>query len=363
MIKTASTITADTAVAINELASTLCVTDPSLVIVFFSGRHAAADVAKRVKAAWPGAQSIGCSTSGEIASGAMTDGGIVAMVIDKATAPEVKIALVDDMSNPESVNAACQALGSIVSGDHEKHVGIVLMDGVSGKEEVVMDRLGDLTDLRFIGGSAGDDLAFKATQVIVDGQAYSNTAVLAVMHVPAGYRIIKTQSFCRAGKTLTPTKVNAEIREVIEFDGKPASQAYMEAVGAANLEQAVGRFMSNPVGLMNGDDPYVRSPQAFDGNSLKFYCAVSPGVSLELLQSTDIVADTGKALAEANTDGKVIGIINFNCILRTLELKSLNKTKEYGDLFTKVPTIGFSTYGEADIGHINQTATMIALLG
>jgi hypothetical protein len=181
------------------------------------------------------------------------------------------------------------------------------------------------------------------------------------MHVPAGYRIIKTQSFCRAGKSLTPTRVDAEKREVIEFDGKPASQAYMEAVGADSLDEAARHFMSNPVGLMNGDDPYVRSPQVFAGQALKFYCAVSPDVDLELLQSTDIVADTGKALADANCDGKVIGILNFNCILRTLELKSLDKTVEYGSLF-KVPTAGFSTYGEADIGHINQTATMVAFL-
>jgi hypothetical protein len=57
--------------------------------------------------------------------------------------------------------------------------------------------------------------------------------------------------------------------------------------------------------------------------------------------------------------GRITGIINFNCILRTLELKQKNLTGEYGDLFTSIPTIGFSTYGEQYIGHINQTATML----
>ncbi|MBK7001454.1 MAG: FIST C-terminal domain-containing protein [Rhodoferax sp.] len=362
MITTASSLNPDTTQAVAELAGKLTSNNPALVVVFFSARHAASEVARLVQAAWPQAHSIGCSSSGEITNGAMTDGGMVAMLIDTATLPAMRIALVDDMGNPERVDAACQALGDILQGDYDQHIGIVLMDGMSGMEEKVMDRLGDVTDLRFIGGSAGDDLAFKATQVFADGVAYSNAAVLAVLQVPAGYRIIKTQSFVCAGKKLIPTKVDAAKREVLEFDGKPALQAYAQAVQAANAEEAAAHFMSNPVGLMDGNDPYVRSPQMFDGDALKFYCAVSPGVELELLQSTDIIADTAQALAQTNADGKVVGILNFHCILRTLELKAKNQTQAYADLFT-LPTVGFSTYGEADIGHINQTSTMIALLG
>ncbi|MDS4015626.1 MAG: FIST N-terminal domain-containing protein [Candidatus Accumulibacter sp.] len=362
MIKTALSKAAATAEAVGELATQLQGAEASVVLVFYSSRHDAREIARLARSAWPEAHTIGCSTSGEIVSGEMTDGAIVAMAIDRRVAAEVAVAVVGDMSNPRRVDAACQQLGALLHGDLGQHVGIVLMDGLSGKEEAVMDRLGDLTDLRFIGGSSGDDLAFSATSLIADGEALSNAAVLAVLHVPAGYRVIKTQSFCRAGKQLTPTRVDAAKREVIEFDGKPASEAYCEAVGARTVEEAGSRFMSNPVGLMDGDEPYVRSPQAFDGHALKFYCAVSEGIELDLLQSTDILADTQRALAEANSDGRVIGILNFNCILRTLELKAQNKTEEYAKLFS-LPTAGFSTYGEADIGHINQTATMIAFLG
>ncbi|MEO0334670.1 MAG: FIST C-terminal domain-containing protein, partial [Bacteroidota bacterium] len=60
-------------------------------------------------------------------------------------------------------------------------------------------------------------------------------------------------------------------------------------------------------------------------------------------------------------DNAVGAIINFNCILRTLDLKQQGRTQEYADLFTDTPTVGFSTYGESYIGHINQTATMLLL--
>ena len=362
MIKTALSKTPDTAEAIAHLARQLAGVSPSLLILFFSSRHDGAAIAALAAETWPQARSIGCSTAGELVAGEMTDGAVVAMAIDQTVANEVAVAMIDDLGREGCVDAALAALGDLANGDPETHVGIVLIDGMSGKEETLMERLGDLSDLRFIGGSAGDDLAFQTTTVIADGRAMPHAAVLAVLHVPAGFRIVKTQSFCRTGKTLTPTRVDTENRLVIEFDHQPASAAYMAAVGAGTLEQAAGKFMSNPVGLMNGDDPYVRSPQVFDGQGLKFYCAVTPGMDLELLESTDIVADTAKALAEANADGRVIGILNFNCILRTLELKAKDLTGDYARLFT-VPMAGFSTYGEADIGHINQTATMIAFVG
>jgi len=114
--------------------------------------------------------------------------------------------------------------------------------------------------------------------------------------------------------------------------------------------------MNSPLGLMAGDEPFVRSPQRFDGEKLHFYCGVREGVELSVLKGTDIVADTGAELAKHTFRSLVV----FNCILRTLDLKAQGKTEVYGKLFTG-PTIGFSTYGEAYIGHINQTATILAL--
>jgi len=57
--------------------------------------------------------------------------------------------------------------------------------------------------------------------------------------------------------------------------------------------------------------------------------------------------------------GSISAIVCFNCILRTLELKEKKQTEKYGSLFKDIPTVGFSTYGESFIGHINQTAVML----
>lgn len=224
-----------------------------------------------------------------------------------------------------------------------------------------MEAIGDRTNVVFVGGSAGDDVAFKQTHVFADGQAVSDAAVLVLMKPGVGFSILKTQSFVASESTLTATKADEATREVLEFDGRPAVEAYAEAVGLS-VEQASSGFMAHPVGLMVDGEPYVRSPQqTLDNGGLRFYCNIVQGMELSVLDSTDIIADTRATLAEAESAaGGLSALVNFNCILRTLELDAKGLSAEYGALFTDVPTVGFSTYGEQYFGHINQTATMLA---
>ena len=93
---------------------------------------------------------------------------------------------------------------------------------------------------------------------------------------------------------------------------------------------------------------------------MKFYCNVIEGMELSILQSTDMIKDTQEAIANKIKEiGPIAGLINFHCILRTLELEQKKLTKEYGNIFKNIPTIGFSTYGEEYIGHVNQTSTIL----
>lgn len=93
-----------------------------------------------------------------------------------------------------------------------------------------------------------------------------------------------------------------------------------------------------------------------------FYCNIKEGMQLQLLESTDIVTDTNAAVQRIiSGNPKIAGIINFHCILRTLELKDKCQTDAYGQIFANIPIIGLSTYGEEFIGHINQTSTMLIL--
>lgn len=351
---------------LNDLSMQANGSSPSLVVFFASSAFNPPQVAEGMQKLFSDANVIGCTTAGEIVSGAMLKNSITAMLLPHDIVEDVCIKVATDIkTNDAIVDAFLQFeehFGvSMRSLDIEKYAGLVLFDGLSGAEERVLEKMGDLTDIAFIGGSAGDDLQFKNTTVFAQGKAYTNAAILAVMKLPRGFDIVKTQSFRNLGKTLVATEVDEARRAVLRFNNKPASMAYAEALGVS-VEQAANHFMSHPVGLMNGDEPYVRSPQRFDDTTMIFYCNIKEGMELTILESTDIVADTKKIIDQkCSVPGNVAGIINFHCILRTLELEQKKQTDAYGAIFNTVPTIGFSTYGEAYIGHINQTSTMLLL--
>ncbi len=349
--------------AVHEIRGQLEGLDATMVAYFASSVHPPGSISMAMEDAFAGATVFGCSTAGEIVSGRMLTGSVVAMAFDKGTIRDVKVEVLQDLEHDsfETFKAFERHFGEKMSRmNPEKYVGIMLIDGLSRKEELLIDRMGDLTNVHFIGGSAGDDLKFAATSVYANGGSYRNAAVLALIEPAVPFACIKTQSFRSLGKTLMVTRANEATREVLEFNGRPAAAAYADALGVP-VSEAPKRFMHNPVGLVIDGEPYVRSPQQINGTAMVFYCSVTKGMELTLLESTDIIADTAQALGRARNDlGGLSGLINFNCILRTMELDSRHQCATYGSLFAEVPTIGFSTYGEQFIGHINQTATMLA---
>jgi len=363
MTVTIAQVTPNGRPAISELKSKLG--DPAAVVYFASARFDPGKLAGAVAEAFPRARTFGCTTAGELVSGAMTKGSIVAMGLGPDIVSKALVTLVPGVkSSVDGIDAAFKAwekqLGiPMLEVDPERWVGIVLADGMSGAEERIMDRIGNLTNVIFIGGSAGDDLAFARTFVAADGKAAEGAVVLALLECPRGFDIVKTQSMHASRKFLTPTKVDKAAREVVEFDGKPAAAAYAAALGVPQAKLA-DQFMAHPLGLMVGGEPFVRSPQQVVGESVRFYCGVDQGVKLAVLDSTNIVDETAESLKTALArNGGAAGLLNFNCILRTLELESKGQSAAYGKVFEEIPTVGFSTYGEEYIGHINQTATML----
>jgi hypothetical protein len=118
--------------------------------------------------------------------------------------------------------------------------------------------------------------------------------------------------------------------------------------------------MQYPLGLMAGGEPFVRSPQRAENGCMFFYCQIKEGMELQILKATDIVADTRAAVEAKKAEmGNISGLIDFHCILRTLQLRNENRCDQYGAIFAGIPAVGFSTYGEAYLGHINQTSTML----
>jgi hypothetical protein len=338
--------------------------DPRAVIFFASSSYEPTELSRQMREAFPGACIAGCSTAGEIAGGEMLTGSVVALFLDRDVAADAACVVVEGLASAFDVKTALATLartlgGEISSLDIDRYVGVVLADGLSGAEERLIEKLGDAADVMFVGGSAGDDLKFQRTHVFANGSSYVDAAVLLLLQLPQGFEILKTQSFRPAGKTLIATKVDEARRTVLEFDHRPALDAYAEAVGVAP-DEAAGQFFHHPLGLMVYGEPFVRSPQRVEDRSIVFYCQVRKDMELAVLEATDIVADTRRAIEAKMAElGGIRGLIDFQCILRTLQLREEKGCDRYGQIFGEIPMAGFSTYGEAYLGHINQTSTML----
>ena len=350
--------------AVTDLRAQCADAKPRAVIFFASSKYDAAELSRQMQAAYPGACVAGCSTAGEIARGKMIGDSVTAIFLDEEIVGHTAAAVVKNLRDGVHVSDAFSKMGQqlhspVSSLDMEKYVGIVLVDGMSGAEEALMEEIGDRTDIFFVGGSAGDDLKFQSTQVMLDGETYTNAAVLLILELKRGFDIVKTQSFRATGKTLVATQVDEALRLVVEFDHKPALEAYAQALGVSP-EEAPALFIRHPLGLMVDEDPFVRSPQRVHDRGILFYCQIKEGMELAVLDATDIVAQTRQAIEARKATGVPIsGIIDFQCILRTLQLRGENRCEQYGAIFDGIPTAGFSTYGEAYLGHINQTSTIL----
>jgi hypothetical protein len=340
---------------------------PTFILFFASSTYEPTALSAALSACFPGVPSLGATSAGEIVTGEMLKGSVVLMALDASSVPRAAVTAIEDPRDDAAVGRAlgdvCRALGQSPGQlDGIRHLGLVAHDGLSGTEEAVMAAITSRSNVPFVGGSAGDDLQFRATRVFVDFEPRSGTSAVALLEMERPYGLLKTQSFDVLDDVLRVTDVDEATRTVMGFNGRPAALEYARVTGAS-IDDLPGRFLDQPLGLLvSADEPYVRSPQQLKGEAVVFYCQVKRGMALRLLRSRSIVAETRRELERKRAElGKVEGVIQFNCILRTLELERKGECESYAALFQDVPTIGLSTYGESYIGHINQTATMVLL--
>lgn len=340
--------------------------NPKLFMIFSSSLIDFSLLNEELHKTFPNAEIIGCTTSGELTSEGFSDETVVAMAFFEEDSHDMKIELIKNTREElgKKVKNSLDQFSSyfkqpVNQMDHNKYLGFVLMDGMSQSEEKVMEELSNSTNVFFVGGSAGDDLKFKETHLFINGEVLTHSVILVLMRPKKEFQIVKTQSFKSLGKKLIATKVDEKTRRVIEFNGLPATVAYAKELNVP-VEELEQYFMTNPVGLIAENEIFVRSPQQIKETDIFFYCQILEGMEVEILVSTNIIDDTKKLLDEKAKEKKdVSGIIDFCCILRKLELVNKGLDKKYGEVYPIDNAIGFATYGEAFLGHINQTSTMV----
>jgi hypothetical protein len=345
--------------------------EPLAVAFFCAPGYDGVALSAALRQAHPACEVIGCTTAGEFTEAGGGHGGVSAFAFGPEVVARCAGALAEFSGGiKEGIARATAEIGEALGqdlrhADPERTVGIVLIDGLGGAEEEANHALGVAAPaLSFVGGSAGDDLVLDRTEVFYNGLATKSGAALLVLETTGPFAVLKTQSVEPTPHTFSVTRADPARRTVYEVDGRPVLEAYAEATGVPPEAFGFETFMRYPWALMEGDQPWLRSPKAVtEDGGLEFLCEIEEGRRLQLMRQAEMLGPTRAALAEARRQlgGEVQGSLVFNCVYRRLELDALDLHEEYLALFAFAPMAGFHTYGESYLGHMNQTCVGLLL--
>ncbi|OIR09949.1 methyl-accepting chemotaxis protein PctC [mine drainage metagenome] len=271
----------------------------------------------------------------------------------------------------ERVSRIAGSLGQVrppFTIDAADTLALTYVDGLSACENYLMEAVyqtGAFPCL-FVGGSAGGTFDFKHTYLYDGRRVLENHAVIAFLKLAPGmrYGAFKSQNFRKTGKSVVVVDADADRRVVTGVLDEtanrviPVTEAWSRILGTTP-DKLGDKLAGHTFGVELNGELFVRSISGIDpqNGSMSFFCDLSSGDELLLLEATGFVDQTRRDL-EAFLRGKppAVGAILNDCILRRLNndqaLAGLTGT-------WSIPAAGFSTFGELFGININQTLSAV----
>jgi signal transduction histidine kinase/CheY-like chemotaxis protein len=339
-----------------------------IVIYFFSMSFEKFNPQKAFLEAFPGAVCIGASMYGGWSSKGAVKTGITAMSLSSDETSAVFFTFQEGVKK-DPIAAAHNAITELkqkTSGERinpDEYLGLIFFDGLCLGELIMKEfSMEQGLNIAFAGGAAADELTFTKTTICA-GEKTSNDGLAAIilkMKIPFFYN--HYVHYIPTDNSFTITRVEIMQRIAWEINGEPAAEFYARQGGVSDVSKLTTEvFAKNPLGLILGENIYVRSPNTtVDGKGLLFYCYIEAGTKVCLLKQGDIIAHTQNSIAK--TDQFLSGIqgcLIFSCVQHYMELIEIDKVDAFNDIFSKYPMIGFNTYGEELFTHHNQTLTAV----
>jgi hypothetical protein len=364
---------ADAAVAAGELAD--AIHDPAMALgVFYcSPAYDLEALGAALRARFPGANLVGCTTAGEITPAGYVSGALTGVSLTGGGLAAVtrRIDGLTDFRFERGSAAAQELLGSLRGEGQRPHgrntFGFLLVDGLSMQEEALVSSLyRSLGDIQLFGGSAGDEGRFRGTHVFHDGAFRRDCAVFTLVQTDQPFTVFKTEHFVSGTEKMVVTRADPGRRVVTEINGEPAGREYARLVGLEVEKLTPMIFSAHPVVVKVGGKTYVRSIQKVnDDDSLTFYCAIDEGIVLTVARGVDLVENLEQLFAQVHERvGPPQLVLGCDCILRRLEAEQRGLKERVSALMAANNVVGFATYGEQfNAMHVNQTFTGVAIGG
>jgi hypothetical protein len=334
--------------------------DVSLVLYFGTRAALTSDARyEELRAAFPAAHIMGCSTGGQINNNDVSDDEIAAVAISFDATP-LKLRR-QDIDDPQRSREYGEALGRALHADDLAGV-FVLSDGlnVNGSELVAGISKVIGSDIPLTGGLAGDGANFKETLVGADCAPRSRTiagigfygSAIRVGHGSAG-------GWDLFGPRRQVTKSVGNV--LFELDGEPALDLYERYLGPDESKGLPGSALLFPLqvyDLHRPDSAVVRTVLAIDRGkrSMTFAGDIPQGWTAQLMRGNLDRLAAGAADAarqarsglNADNNGERFSIL-VSCIGRRLLMgqRTIEEVEAAGaELGLDMPRLGFYSYGE-----------------
>jgi hypothetical protein len=330
--------------------------DAQLVLVFGAteclrdGR-----VVADLRANYPAAQLLGCSTSGEIAGTHVQDDTVVATAVafDRTTIHTAQAAIQGETDS----RGAGERLAAALPADGLSHV-FVLSDGLKVNGSQLVEGLASRlpVDTAITGGLAGDGARFGETLVVVGGRPVSSHAVAVGFYGPdvrVGYASLGGWDPFGPERIITRARGNV----LYELDGHSALGLYKRYLGDHARElPSSGLLFPLCVRTSETDEPIVRTILAVDEatQSMTFAGDLPEGGLARLMKANfDRLIDGATGAAKASyitvgTESPDLALL-ISCVGRKLVLKQRieEEVEAVRDVLGPATRLaGFYSYGE-----------------
>jgi hypothetical protein len=346
--------------ALKDLPAASPLPTANLVLAFSSvKRFSEGKLQSFLKARYPTAQIIGCTTSGEInVNGVFDDSIQITAIMWEKVVQRVAQTKMSGMQNSFETAAL---LGKQLKADTLKAL-LVISDGLNvNGSELLKGFQSVLGEVPIIGGLAGDGGAFvKTLQLFND--TVSDSMIIAVGLY--GDSLIVSSGALGGWKPYGPPRkiTKSEKNIVYEMDGKPALPLYRMYIGEAFSKGLPGTGLKFPLAIIEEgkrDVEKIRTLLAVNANdnSLTFAGNVEEGETVRLCQTNhDRLVEGAGAAAELVMDGLGENKTNqtglalcVSCVGRKGVMAELvvDEVKQVQQILgTKTSITGFYSYGE-----------------
>ena len=362
--------------AAEKIRNDLAGKSPALVIYFASVHYDLPTLAREMKDAFPDAITLGCTSAGEAVGTDILKYSVSAMAYAENVFEHCRFSLVTNGEQPtrndayrmvdEALERMARETGCLpIELDYHRYVGLVMSDQYNVFSERLIERLGEMTDVLFVGGIASDDYTFDDTAAILyDGEVFRNVALIGLLLPRNGFSIIKTQSEKLLDKTFTITRADEKTLTIWELDDQPATRLFADAVGVDEKDFKSIKVNEWALALRVNDEPFIRALfHSEDDKQGGFRVRPVPKefTHVTVCQTGNIVSQTRKAIkAATDAEGPFRALLHFNCVYRYSYLEEHGQLEEFGNIFANIPHLGFASYGEIDIAPISLTSTILA---